>query len=268
LKDYDKGWSYTLFHRYPHLYLPFMVSMIPHTYKEVDSICRIFELYGIGKNARILDFSCGIGRHSIELAKRKFNVVGYDPSAFYIRFANSLSKHQKSRRKHEVEFFCGHPLRISTSFTGHKKFDGAIMMGCLGFHDDEFDKLVLKNIGEVLRAGSILIIELENRDWTIRNFQSYTHNQFDDLEIFEKWEFNSRSSISESVSKFYKKNKVGLRLLLNLRTHIRLYSLHEIVKTLENTGWSYLNSFDNILELTSLRHQSQDMIIVARKNTP
>lgn len=238
---------------------------MPRSSKEVDSICKILEQYGVRKDARILDYSCGIGRHSIELAMRNFEVVGYDPSAFYIRYANTMYENQKHVKEVNVEFVCGHPLRLSTFYSGRKKFDVAILMGCLGFIDDEFDISILKSVVSMLKKGSILILELENRDWTIRNFQSCTHHQFEDLEIFEEWKFDSQSSISNSVSRFYKKNRDTLNLLLELRTHLRLYSLHEVIRILECAGLSYLNSFDNILRLEPLQHQSEDMVVVARK---
>ena len=146
-----------------------------------------------------------------------------------------------------------------------KKFDVAILMGCLGFIDDEFDISILKSVVSVLKKGSILILELENRDWTIRNFQSCTHHQFEGLEVFEEWKFDSQSSISYSVSRFYKKDSDTLNPLLELRTHLRLYSLHEVIRILECAGLSYLKSFDNILRLEPLQHQSEDMVVVARK---
>lgn len=44
-----------------------------HTAKEIDYIEKACELHGA---ARILDVGCGFGRHSIELARRQYDVVG------------------------------------------------------------------------------------------------------------------------------------------------------------------------------------------------
>jgi 2-polyprenyl-3-methyl-5-hydroxy-6-metoxy-1,4-benzoquinol methylase len=239
--------------------------MVPRSKEEVDSICKIIEQYGEGKDARILDYSCGIGRHSFELAKRNFKVVGYDPSPFYIRYAKIAQEKKKNRNELDVKFVCGHPLSISKSSLRGEKFEVVLLMGCLGLVNDEYDITILKNVAKMLNRGSVLIMELENRDWTIRNFQSCTHHQFRSLELFEDWKFNPNSSISESVSRFYKKEKNFLKLLLELRTHIRLYSLHEVVKMLEFVGLRYLNCFDNILELIPLQNRSEDMVVVARK---
>ncbi len=48
-----------------------------HTKKEIDFLLEEFKL---PKGAKILDMGCGVGRHSIELAKRGYRVTGIDIS--------------------------------------------------------------------------------------------------------------------------------------------------------------------------------------------
>ena len=46
------------------------------------------------KNNKILDLGCGTGRHSIELAKREYNVVGIDLSESLLRRAKEKAREQ------------------------------------------------------------------------------------------------------------------------------------------------------------------------------
>lgn len=39
---------------------------------------KVVSLLGIGRGTRILDLCCGVGRHSLELARRGFHVTGVD----------------------------------------------------------------------------------------------------------------------------------------------------------------------------------------------
>ena len=51
---------------------------------------------------RILDLACGFGRHTLELARRGFQVVGVDITPDYIAFAREQAK----REGLSAAFFC------------------------------------------------------------------------------------------------------------------------------------------------------------------
>ena len=52
----------------------------PFTKNTVTEVDFLLSLYPLQPGASILDVGCGTGRHSIELAKRGFNVTGLDLS--------------------------------------------------------------------------------------------------------------------------------------------------------------------------------------------
>ncbi len=60
-------------------YLKYWIQPITaeRTEREVDAIIRFLKL---DKDSRVLDLCCGQGRHSLELARRGYKVVGYDLS--------------------------------------------------------------------------------------------------------------------------------------------------------------------------------------------
>jgi ubiquinone/menaquinone biosynthesis C-methylase UbiE len=256
-----------LYNKYPHLELPFLEATIPKSKKEVEGICRILKKYKIGTGARILDFSCGIGCHSMELAQKDFKVVGYDPSKFYIDYARRWSKKQDPKTKQNVRFVQGDPIKLIGNLSIDEKFEAAIVMGAtIGINNEKFDTLILENIRKVLNIGSILILEIENRDWTVNNFQSHIHHQSESIEVIEEWKLNLESSESQSITKFYQKIRNDhnyLELILKLKIKLRLYSLHEIIKMLRIAGWYYSESYDSIDNLTPVKNQCRDMIVVA-----
>ena len=220
--------------------------MIPQSRREVNRLCYLLRKYGIDSGARILDFSCGIGRHSIEFAKRNYSVVGYDPSAFYIEYAKKWSQRKEVR----IDFVSGHPLRLAYFLSRKGKFDGIMIMGALGFLDEHFDVSILKNIAKVAKEKSVLVMEIEDRDWTLKNFQECTCFKSKEIEIHETWRFNLETSTSESVSKFFHiaNEKGKLSLELQLRTTLRLYSVHEVIRMLKQAGWAYEDSFESQLQ--------------------
>lgn len=54
------------------------------TKRQVDFLIDKLELKG---NERILDLACGFGRHSLEFARRGYEVTGVDITPAYIRYA-------------------------------------------------------------------------------------------------------------------------------------------------------------------------------------
>ena len=55
-------------------------SWVEDTLRQTDFL---IERLGLKGNEKILDLACGFGRHSLELAKRGFEVVGVEITADY-----------------------------------------------------------------------------------------------------------------------------------------------------------------------------------------
>ena len=59
-------------------------SWVEDTKRQVDFLIEKLELKG---TERILDLACGFGRHSLELARRGYDVTGVDITPEYIEYA-------------------------------------------------------------------------------------------------------------------------------------------------------------------------------------
>src|SRR5262249_22680408 len=62
----------------------FSPARLEQTRAEVDQLVALLKL---GSRARVLDLCCGIGRHSLEFARRGFRVTGVDRTAGYLEQA-------------------------------------------------------------------------------------------------------------------------------------------------------------------------------------
>lgn len=112
---------------------------------------------GYNKSFRILDIGCGTGRHSIELTKRGYNVLGID-----------LSDSQLKRAKEKAS-----DLNLKIDFQKHDarylpfidEFDAAIML-CEGsfplMETDEMNYSILQNAAKSLKSYGKLIFTTLN----------------------------------------------------------------------------------------------------------
>lgn len=268
-KIHDRfNWSYTLFVENPSVYLPFLEDQKKNSGKETDGIVKLLHQNKIREDSKILDFSCGIGRHSIELAKRGYKVVGYDPSPFFLEIARKNCLDELTQSSNFPNFFQGNPYNSYEVLLGNNEseFNAIVIMdNSIGYAGSSNDATMLTELRKIAGRNCILIIETENRDWRLRNFESVSFHEFEKMAVYEKWNFNLERSEFESLSSFYEKvdgDKNNLRLLLQLGTTMRLYSLHELITLLDESGWKYLNSYDSIIQLDPVRIDSGPNIAI------
>ncbi len=265
---WNKGWDYILFGEHADLYLPLLMEIRKYAEADVNGLCQIFEKYKVKHKARILDLFCGIGRHSIELAKKQYEVVGYDPSKSFLKEARKLARTELDCIDN-LKFYEGTPISTSKTLRENNEndFDVIIVMDtCLGYNGEEQDLQVLNDLVSLGSEHCILIIQTENRDWRIRNFEPYVSYYFEKTQIHETWRFELESSTSFSDSRFYKKtDENNMSLQLRIDTKLRLYSLHELKDMINRSGWKYLTNFGTFKKLEPANFDSENIITVSKK---
>lgn len=139
------------------------------------------------KNFKILDIGCGTGRHSIELKKRGYNVVGIDLSESQLKRA----KEKAAENDLKIEFLA----RDARKPHFINEFDLAIMICEGGFplmETDEMNYDILKNASKALKNGGKFIFTTLNglfplfhsvkdllASTTEEGNATYTNNSFD-----------------------------------------------------------------------------------------
>ena len=137
-----------------------------NTIKEVDFLVAEFQL-PVGSS--IIDIGCGTGRHSIELAKRGFNVTGIDISK------GMLIEAEKTANAENVE--ANFIKADATNFKIKDKYDAAVCL-CEGafalieVDEDPFehDSKILKNVNASLKHDAKFLITTLNALRMIREY--------------------------------------------------------------------------------------------------
>lgn len=232
--------------------------------KEIEALDRIFSETGVKAAGRVLDLCCSSGGHALNLAKKGFNVTGVDFSPIAINQAKELA--EKMGVNNQVEFLVGDARRVSKLLENKNSFDAIISMGTsIGYYDDDTDKSIIKQLNELASSNGVLVMDLGNRDYVIKHHQP--------LDIVKKgdWEFHDyrRLNLEESRGyndwEFYEKDGEDLKHILTVSLYCRLYSLHELVRLFEMTGWKYFKSYGNF-DLEPVTTDTSRIVIVGKKD--
>ncbi len=132
------------------------------TEKEIRELLRRLPL---GRKGRILDVACGVGRHSLALAQRGYEVTGVDYSSGYIAEANRRARTrgvkvdflERDMRRLEFDREFDAALNLWTSFGYFKKFQD--------------DLLTLKRMFKALKPGGWIVLDIADGRWVKRHFK-------------------------------------------------------------------------------------------------
>jgi len=155
---------------------------------------QVIALLGIAPGAAVLDLGCGVGRHTIELARRGFRVTAVDRTASYLERAREAAAAEGIA----IEFVQEDMRR----FRRDAEFDAAInLYTTFGyFEDPDDDRHVADNICHSLKPGGGLVMELMGREIIKRIFHPRDWHRLDDgsivleeRELAEDWSWISNT---------------------------------------------------------------------------
>lgn len=247
-------WTEDLFVNHPELFLKDLEERVSLASNETDFLLKYLRDEGF-KPHRILDLNCGIGRHSIELGKRGISVLGTDLSPCYIQIAKNRAKSQNVADK--VRFKVADMRRIGTVLAG-EKFDGIVnLYTSFGFYDDKTNADILRQCCGLVRSKGFFALDIMNRDWIIRNFQPRGFSRHENLTVLEDKTFDAKTSRMRSTwTCLVQKDDKNFFLEKQITIDHRIWSLHELIDTFQNTGWTFKAAYPG------LRQQQEDFQLI------
>ncbi|MEW5924112.1 MAG: class I SAM-dependent methyltransferase [Candidatus Zixiibacteriota bacterium] len=221
--------------------------------RAVEHINNMITLAGLNHDMHILDLCCGIGRHTLELARRGFMVTAVDRNTSFLQKAMNKAKEEnlniefiredmrKFRRPGQYDFV----ININTSF-GY-------------FEDPEEDKLVLRNIHDSLKNGGRLLIEMASKEIIAGIYCERDWDEYDDLILLQE----------RKVEDDW--NRMAMRWIIirngeikTVNMKVRLFSAGEMRELMMECGFSRVDFYGS-LEGIPYDHKAKRMIAVARK---
>jgi SAM-dependent methyltransferase len=212
---------------------PPITAAMPWADRTVAEVDRAIMMLRPEGGERVLDLACGIGRHSLELRRRGFEVVGVDISPELL----AMAEQSASKEGLEASFVQADLRELELS----DEFDLVLSLndGAVGyFETDEENRRTFEVIARALRAGGGHLMQLPNvlhaernlpkKSWIVGEstleLSDHRWNAEDRYiegstvpirfgEVFEKYEeipFRQRLYTAEELAEIY--DSVGMRL--------------------------------------------------------
>jgi len=229
---------------------PFNIDQMERAPKEID---KIESLVDLDLDMKILDLCCGVGRHSIELAKRGYDVTGVDLTEHY------LEKGKKKAEETELDIeFVKEDMR---EFKRQEGFDVVLnLFTSFGFFEDEDENMrVLENVYDSLRPNGKFILDVMGKEILARIYEEKDWSKADDGFTLEKrsvdkdwsWMETRRIIIDEQGKKEY-----------NVSHWI--YSAKELKDMLKQVGFTSIDVYGNF-EGDPYDEGAERLIVIAEK---
>jgi len=209
----------------------------------------------VNTKSKVLDIACGSGRHSLELARRGFDVTGFDLSEFLIKEAKKGLK-ESVEKDLKVRFL----IKDMRYFDFKGSFDIAVnIFTSFGYFDnDEENFSVIKNASDSLKKGGYFVFDFINKNYLEKNLVPYSVNTKGKFIIKQKRRIENDFVIKDISIKKGKE-------LLEFNEVLRLYSLKEFKKVFESYKLSIQNLYGDYSGNKFNLNKSQRLIIIAQK---
>jgi 2-polyprenyl-3-methyl-5-hydroxy-6-metoxy-1,4-benzoquinol methylase len=233
-------WTETLFKENPELFVGAFEERMEVAHEEVAGLLNCLAEQGF-QPKRILDLNCGIGRHSVELARRNIEVLGTDISENYIAVARARAKEEKVLARFKVADM----RHIASDLVDEELFDGIVCLWTsFGFYYDDTNVSVLNQCLPLVKKGGFFALEIINRDWIIQNFQEQGFTRWRHWIVLEERAFNAVNSRSYNTWTFLKQKRRKTYVLEKvINFDHRIWSLHELICLLGEAGWCFKSAY-------------------------
>ncbi len=255
----------------------YLQRWMSHTESEIEYVLNNIQ---ISKTSIIYDFGCGIGRHSIELAKRGYACIGID---YINKNIDEANKKKEGLHLENVDFLCAD----CRSFQGTQL---AEMVLCLydvigSFADFSENERIVKNIYSLLKTGGYAVISVMNYESTLYHAKKTFDFDSSPNELLQLPASNIMETtgdvfnpdfylVDTKTHLVYRKEQFSptQQLPMELVIRDRRYSMEEITKLVQETGFDivkkdYVNASDWNISYPATSKKQKKYCLFARKNS-
>lgn len=203
----------------------------------------------------VLDLPCGMGRHSLEFARRGCRVTGVDRTPRYLEKA----RQQAAKKGLDITFI----QADMRDFRCEQAYDLVInLYTSFGYFEDQGDdREVLENFYASLRPGGALVMDMMGKEVLSRVFTPRDWHQLDDGTLVLEDRIITQDG-TWATNRWIMIRKDGERIEMPF-SH-RIYGASDLKRVLYDAGFESVTVYGD-LESAPYDHQARRLYAVARK---
>jgi SAM-dependent methyltransferase len=201
----------------------------------------------LAKGSRILDVGCGVGRHSLELARRGYQMVGIDITPAFVEIANKNARAEGL----EAQFY----RQDARGLKFESEFDAAICLceGAFGLAGDEQGhRAILGGVQRALKPSGKFILTAISGPISIRNADPTTYDPY----TLTSTDVETMQGPDGSTKEF--------------TLHTTAFTYRELKWLLQDAGFNIVTAYGctaGNFERTPLTLDDVEIMMIARKGT-
>lgn len=232
-------------------------SWVEDTRRQVDFLIEKLEMKG---NEKILDLACGFGRHSLELARRGYDVTGVDITPEYIEYATI----QAQTENLTADFICSDIRDINFE----NEFDIVLNMadGAIGYLENEEENFkIFRVISKALKPGGKHFMDIMNGGYAETHFPCKLWDAGEKCLTLSNFEWDSTNKILIYGQIDYPYGDALYKPDMVEGNPIRLYTLSEIKEVYAELEMKVYDCYADFNGKTSSDNDIQLMVCSMKK---
>jgi len=217
------------------------------------AIDGIEALLSLKPPAKVLDLCCGVGRHSLEFARRGYAVTGIDITSAYLAAARESAEAAEL----SIEFLREDARRFARG--GYFDLCVNLFTSFGYFSTKEEDLELLARCARNLALGGTMVLETLGREIAIRDFVS--REEFERAGWHVVTEYQIKGNWDAEINRWILDNG---RERIDRSFELRLYSGCEMKEALENAGFGAVSLYGG-LDGRKYDEKALTLVAVARK---
>ncbi|WP_436926356.1 SAM-dependent methyltransferase [Halosimplex amylolyticum] len=252
-------WAERLFREQADLFAESFEDMFEAADEEVaDLLDLLSEAYDHDPDAS-LDVACGVGRHVLALAERGIQAEGLDFSPAFVERARDRASDRGLADRTE---FRETDMRDLDERSGSYDLI-TVFWNSLGYYGRETDVAILADARELLTDDGVLVVELSNRDFYVRNFDEATVSEDDDRLSVYRQEFDVETGRFSTRIDIFDATGEGYDYVDRMEWENRLYAPPVLRELCEDAGFEDVSLFGGF-DGSELTLESETVVAVAR----